>query len=231
MARNSSFLMQQKIALGVVIFVIVVAIGYFSTDVLKDTPVLGDFEEGEHYIVLENPRRVRGEKIEVMEFFSYACPHCYNFEPELADWAEDNQARINFVQTPAVSSDYWRLLGRNYYTLESLELLDDQHMAFFREIHDVKRQFTSPDALADYYDGKGVTRADYLDAFNSTEVVNNVSMADRMGRRLLVSSVPSVVVHGKYMVRTTRSVGPSRMLDVLNFLVDKVEQERISAEG
>ena len=27
-----------------------------------------------------------GKKIEVIEFFSYSCPHCGEFEPSLQDW-------------------------------------------------------------------------------------------------------------------------------------------------
>ncbi len=230
MPKTSSFLQKQKIVLGVVAAIVIAILAYMSTLLVKDAPLLGDFVEGEHYSVLPNPRRVRSDKVEVMEFFSYACPHCYSFDPELMDWVEDNEANVQFVRTPAVGSEYWRLLGRNYYTMETLGIVEDQHMAFFREIHDVKRQFASPELLARYFDGRGTTEAEFQQTYNSPIVTQKLEAADAMGRRLQIVSVPSVVIHGKYMVRVTRNVGPARMLDVMDHLVEKVEAERLAAE-
>jgi thiol:disulfide interchange protein DsbA len=230
--RAKNFLVQQKIAVGIVIVIIVGVVGYFSTLVVTEAPLLGNFVEGEHYTLLENPRRVRTDKIEVMEFFSYGCIHCYNFDPELSDWAESNSDKINFIRTPAISNDLWRLLGRNYYTMEKLGIVEKYHMPFFREVHDVKRNFSSPKRLSDYFDGKGTTSEEYTKVFNSLAVSRKMTVADQMGRRLLVSSVPTIIVHGKYMVRITRSVGISRMLEVMDFLVDKelAEKQAISTK-
>ncbi len=219
--KASGFLAQQKIAVGVIAVIVVGILGYLSTLVVKDAPLLGEYIEGEHYTLLENPRRVRGKKVEVMEFFSYACIHCYNFDPELTAWAEDNIDKINFVRTAAISSEYWRLLGQHFYAMEKLGITEQNHMAFFREVHDVKRNFSSLNRLADYIDGKGATAEEYRRAFNSPEVTRKMAGADQMARRLMVASVPTIIVHGKYMVRTTRSVGISRMLDVMDFLVEK----------
>ena len=227
--RAKNFLVQQKIAVGTVIVIFVGILGYFSTLVVKEVPLLGGFVEGEHYTLLENPRRVRSDKIEVMEFFSYGCIHCYNFDPELSDWVESKGDEVNFIRTPAISSDLWRLLGRNYYTMEKLGIIEKYHMPFFREIHDVKRNFSSVKRLSDYYDGKGTTGEEYEKVFNSPEVSRKMAVADQMGRRLLVVSVPTIIVHGKYMVNITRNVGVSRMLEVMDYLVDKELAEKQAA--
>ena len=40
------------------------------------------YEEGTHYVKLEVPVRTRDSGIiEITEYFSYGCPHCYRFEP------------------------------------------------------------------------------------------------------------------------------------------------------
>jgi thiol:disulfide interchange protein DsbA len=224
--RAKTFLVKQKIAVGTVIVIFVGVLGYFSTLVVKEVPLLSGFVEGEHYTLLENPRRVRTDKIEVMEFFSYGCIHCYNFDPELSNWVESKGDEVNFIRTPAVSSDLWRLLGRNYYTMEKLGIVDKYHMPFFREVHDVKRNFSSLKRLSDYYDGKGTTGEEYERVFNSPEVARKIDVADQMARRLLVVSVPTIIVHGKYMVNITRNVGISRMLEVMDYLVDKELAEK-----
>ena len=227
--KATSFLMQQKIAVGVVVFIVILLMGYFSTLVVKDLPILGNFIEGEHYTLLEKPRRIRGEKIEVMEFFSYGCIHCYNFDPDLHDWVEDNIDRVRFVRMPALSSDYWRILGRNYYTMDKLRIVDEYHLPFFREVHEVKRNFASLNRLSDYFDGKGTTAEVYRQVYNSSEISRKLAIADEMARRFQVTSVPTIIIHGKYMIRPTRSVGIARMLDVMDFLVDKELDERVKA--
>ncbi len=219
--KTSTFVMKQKIAVGAVALVVVGVVIYFSSLVIKDSPVLGDFVEGEHYTVLENPRRVRSEKIEVMEFFSYGCIYCYKFDPVLNRWVEEHRDQIHFIRTPVLSSDYWRLLGRNYYTMEQLGLLDKYHLPFFREIHDVKRNLTTVDRLAGYFEDEGVPATEYRKAFDSPEVSARLRAADMMGRRLQVASVPTIVVQGKYMVRITRSVGTTRMLEIVDYLINR----------
>jgi thiol:disulfide interchange protein DsbA len=219
--RAKSFLGQQKIAVGVIATIVVAIVGYFSTLVLKETTLLGEFREGEHYLLIENPRRVRSDQIEIMEFFSYACVHCYNFDPELKDWVEAKGDAIKFVAMPAVANDSWRILGRNYYAMKKLGLAEKYHMPFFREVHEVRRNFSTPDRLADYFESQGVPREDYLKAFNSADVSRQVSDADQMARRLQIVSVPTIVVHGKYTVNVTRLVGTSRMLEVIDHLIEK----------
>lgn len=225
--RTKNFLVKQKIAVGIGIAILVAIVGYFSTLVVSEAPRSGEYVEGEHYRLLENPRRVRSQKIEVMEFFSYGCIHCYNFDPDLSAWVEKNSDKINFVRTPATSSDLWRMLGKNYYTMEKLGIVDDYHLPFFREVHDLRRNFSSLNKLSDYFDGKGTTSEEYVKAFNSPEVSRKMAMADQMGRRLLVSSVPTIIIHGKYVVRITRTIGISRMLKVMDYLVAK-EQDKSS---
>ena len=162
----------------------------------------------------------------MMEFFSYGCIHCYNFDPDLTDWVEANSDRINFVRTPAITSDYWRILGRNYYTMDKLGIVDKYHLPFFREVHEVKRNFTNLNRLGDYFDGKGTTADEYRQVFSSPEISRKIAVADQMMRRLQVASVPTIIVHGKYMIRPTQSVGTVRMLEVMDFLVDKELEEK-----
>ncbi|MGB0692494.1 MAG: thiol:disulfide interchange protein DsbA/DsbL [Pseudomonadales bacterium] len=221
--KQSKAIVQQKAALAAFGVLVAAIAAYLLWLTVADVPQ-GEFVEGEHYQIVDNPRRIRSDKIEVMEFFSYACIHCYNFDPDLTDWVEAQGERVNFVRMPAVANEYWRLLGRHYFTLEALNEVESQHMNFFREIHDGRKTFPTPDALAASYASGEPARATYLQAFNSTEVTSNLTRADQMARRLKIASVPTVVIQGKYIVRTTREIGPKRMLDVMDFLVEKERQ-------
>ena len=225
MARKQSrVIRQQKVFLTVLSVIVAAAIGYLFFVTVTDAPS-GEFVEGKHYFLIENPRRIRSEQIEVMEFFGYACVHCYNFDPILAEWVEEKGDSVKFIQTPAVSSEYWRLLGRNFLTYQSLDVYDKYHTPFFRAIHNGGRTFPNLGSLTEFYEQLGGKKEDFLNAFNSAEVASELSKADKMARRLKVAMVPSIVIQGKYLVRTSGSIGTKRMLDVMDYLVEKEVSE------
>ena len=218
--KQSKFLVQQKI--GIILFTITlvgIAI-YLGIKTLEDSP-LGEFVEGEHYQLLDIPRRMRSDKIEVMEFFSYGCVHCFDFEPSLSYWVDSKTDDINFVQVPAIANDYWRVLGRAYFTLEHMNILEKQHMAMFRAIHKSKRDLSNAEALFDFVEENGVDRDKFASVYQSPKTSNAMNQADQIARRLKVASVPTIVIQGKYLVRTTRSVGQSRMFEVMDYLIAK----------
>ena len=226
MARKQSrVLVQQKIAAASLSGVVLAAAAYLFWMTIDDTPQ-GEFIEGEHYLLIENPRRIRSDQIEVMEFFGYACVHCYNFDPILADWVQEKGGSIKFIQTPAISSEYWRLLGQNFLTYQELGEQDKYHTPFFRAIHSGGRAFSDEESLSAFYEQLGGDKQTYINAFNSVGVASELSKADNMARRLKVAMVPSIVIQGKYLVRTSGSVGPKRMLDVMDYLVEKELAER-----
>jgi protein dithiol oxidoreductase (disulfide-forming) len=226
MARKQSrVLVQQKIAAASLSGVVLAAAAYLFWMTIDDAPQ-GEFIEGEHYLLIENPRRIRSDQIEVMEFFGYACVHCYNFDPILADWVQEKSGSIKFIQTPAISSEYWRLLGQNFLTYQELGEQDKYHTPFFRAIHSGGRAFSDEESLSAFYEQLGGDKQTYINAFNSVGVASELSKADNMARRLKVAMVPSIVIQGKYLVRTSGSVGPKRMLDVMDYLVEKELAER-----
>ncbi|MBO6655595.1 MAG: thiol:disulfide interchange protein DsbA/DsbL [Pseudomonadales bacterium] len=215
--KESKFLKQQKFAVGALAVVVLAIVAYLSYQTTIEANI-GEFVEGEHYRLIENPRRIRGDEIEVMEFFSYACVHCYNFDPLIKAWAEGRDD-VNLVQTPAIANEYWRLLGRHYYALEDMDALEEHHMRAFRAIHDARQVFNGPERMIQFAESSGLDRRAYEQAFNSTEVSTALNRADQMARRLRVAAVPTIIVQGKYLVRTTSDIGPRRMLQVIDHLV------------
>ena len=216
--KGTRFLAQQKLVVGVFALLALGIVVFLSTMLLEDIPSDG-FIEGEHYQLIDSPRRIKGEQIEIIEFFSYACVHCYNFDPDLTDWVEQQGDKIKFQRMPLAISGNARMLGRHYYTLASLDLLGDYHMPFFRAIHEQRQTFNSPEQLAGFFPGRVVTAEDYTRAYHAAEVTVEVKAADRMARRLQISAVPTVVVQGKYRVRPSGTIGPKRMLDVVDYLI------------
>ena len=221
-AKQSRFLQKQKIAVGISAAVIILILTYLSTLLIEETPFIDGFKEGQHYFLLENPRRIRGDKVEVMEFFSYGCIHCYNLDDDLLDWVDTKKDSINFVRTPAIANEQWRTFGRAYYAMQAEELLVANHKKVFREIHEVRRNLNSAEGFAQLLIPETLPkkRASFIKTFNSLPVTQKIERADQLSRRFKIATVPNLVVNGKYLVRATSSVGLSRMLDVVDHLIE-----------
>ena len=218
--RESKFLKKQKLALSVIGVVVIAVAVYLFTIVISDT-VEGEFVEGEHFFAIEKPRRVRGDKIEVMEFFSYGCIHCYNFDDDLTEWANDRSSQVALVRTPVIANDLWRNLGRAHYGLMELGILDQNHVRLFKEIHDGKRNLNTLEKIAAILATSEVSEEELLAAFTSEQVTQKVNRADNLARRFKIASVPNLVVNGKYRVSASRDVGLIKMLDVMDFLIEQ----------
>ena len=91
---------------------------------------------GKDYAPVRVPQPTEsGSKVEVMEFFWYGCPHCYNLQPALEAWLKRKPADVEFRRIPAVFQDSWVPLTRAYYTIEAMGLVDKLHQEVFTALH------------------------------------------------------------------------------------------------
>ncbi|MFT4713162.1 MAG: thiol:disulfide interchange protein DsbA [Candidatus Azotimanducaceae bacterium] len=218
--KKNKFLQQQKLAIGAIVAIAVAVVIYFSTLVVTDVPD-GEFAEGRHYMKLEEPGKVRGKKDVVMEFFSYGCIHCFNFDPEIEGWVEENSDTVNFVRTPVLGSKLWRLYGQTYYTMQEIGILEEHHVKFFTDIHTARRNLATLDTVAAWFEGRGTTEAEFRLAFESENVKRRMASADAITRAYKISSVPSIVVNGKYHIGINSDVGTARLLEVTEHLLQE----------
>ncbi|MEE4282727.1 MAG: thiol:disulfide interchange protein DsbA/DsbL [Pseudomonadales bacterium] len=212
----------------IIAFISVVAIGIlaFGTYVSTDMGAGEIAEENNDYQVIENPRPRRpGDPIEVIEYFSYACIHCKTFDPIIEEWAAEQPEDIAFSRAPATFSPIWALLSQTYLTFEDQGVLDQNHSRMFRAIHDAGRQFLTPEMVAEYVDGRGLSSAEFLRAFNSPAVKEAMRKAERDQLRFQIAATPSLVVAGKYLVGMNN--GQRRALRVVEHLL---EQERAAED-
>src|SRR6056297_3583168 len=178
----------------IIAFVVVVAILVIGFGTLYSTGITeGEYQAGVQYEVIEDPPRRRpGEPILVQEFFSYGCIHCRNFDPLIEDWKKTLPDDVRFERTPVAFSPVWTLLAQSYYALEQAGALEENHDRLFRAIHDNGRQFLSAAMVADYVDGRGISREEFLRIFDSPEVRRQVREAEQAQRDMQISSVPTM---------------------------------------
>jgi protein dithiol oxidoreductase (disulfide-forming) len=185
--------------------------------------------QGQDYQLLTPPQPTTTQgKVEVIEFFSYGCPHCYALQPHVTKWAAQLPASTAFVRIPvSFGRREWGLLSRAYYALEAtgdLARLDD---ALFEAIHKEHRHMHNEDELAAWAAENGVEAAKFRAAFESPGVSAKAMRAEQLSRDYKVNSIPQVVVDGKYIAlgRTHED-----MLKIARQLVDKSAAERQTAK-
>jgi len=158
-------------------------------------------------------------KVEVIEFFWYGCPHCYQFEPAIEKWRSNLPDNVTFIRQPAVFSAVWAKHAKAYFTAEVLGVVDQVHADFFQAIQVNKQQLTSEDDLAKFFVAHGVDEAAFHDAYNSFIVDTKMRQAKSMGPRYGITGVPAVVVNGKYLVTGRTAGSHDGMIKVMNELI------------
>lgn len=189
------------------------------------------FEEGVHYVELEVPVKIRGNgKIQVAEYFSYGCPHCYQFEPLIKAWKERLPEDVEFIRTPAVWNRDYQVYAQTYVTLESLGILEKVHVPIFNAIHGERQRLNTPGQMAQFLSGYGVNPEDFAKAYNSFGIRAALQQADSAGRSYRSTGVPAIIVNGRYRTEGTMAGSNANMLRVADFLIEKERQRLAAAE-
>lgn len=186
----------------------------------NEAAVSGRFQLGTHYERLSptQPTSSGPEQIEVAELFWYGCPHCYTFEPYLARWQTGKPDYVSFVRVPAVWNPLVQLHARAFYTAEALGKGEEMHSAFFTEIHERGNLLDSKEALAEFFGRFGVDAESFESTFESFDVHARVQRANELARRYRITSVPSVVVNGKYTTNATMAGDYEALIELIDEL-------------
>lgn len=158
--------------------------------------------EGQDYRLLNPPRPTASPgKIEVLEFFSYACPHCAKFYPIVSAWVARQPKDVAFKRV-AVSYGRppWMNLSRAYYALEATGDLKKLDGAVFRAIHEQQQNLFDEQSIADWVGKQGGDAAGFAAAYVSFGVNNQTVQADQMAEDYAIDAVPTLVVNGRYVV-------------------------------
>ena len=179
------------------------------------------YEEGKHYKLVDQAKTIDGDKVEVLEFFWYGCPHCYQFEPKLSEWKKNKPDYVEFVRVPATFQPLWVLHARAYYALQLLGVGEEIHLKFFSEIHNKKNYMKTVDALTVFVQANGVDRSEFIDAMNSFTVETNVRKATKLVTDYNLNGVPAVAVNGKYLISASMAGSYDNMIKIMNYLIEK----------
>jgi thiol:disulfide interchange protein DsbA len=180
--------------------------------------------EGIDYLELKPPQPAESAgKIEVIEFFWYRCPHCYDLEPSLESWVKGLPRDVQFRRVPGVLSEEWAIDARIFYTLDALGQVDRLHRRLFDAIHQqggVKlRGNDYAKWVAEWLSKQGVDMKKYDELYRSFTVQTRTNRAIQMARTYRLDGVPTLAVQGRYL-----TIANSRMLSTTDFLIGEVRK-------
>ena len=165
--------------------------------------------EGKDFAVIEGAKGVK--KPEVIEFFSYSCPHCYTMEGIVAKWLPNKPAEVKFEQVPVYMSQAPHL-ARAYYTAQVLKVLDKVHPAMFHKWHKERKIIRRKQDLLPIFAAAGVPADKFESAYNSFAVESKVQYAKKLARDFKITSFPKFIVNQKYGVESYENL--DKMLSV-----------------
>lgn len=169
-------------------------------------------------------------RVEVIEFFSYGCPHCFHLHPQLMAWVATLPADVEFKRIPqSLGRPQWLVYSRAYYALEASGLLARADNALFDAVQVQKRAFYDVTSLAAWLRSAGFDEADvqrFRTAYDSDQAVNQVAQSERMASQYRIDSVPTLLIDRK---QRAVGLGSDAMIAYANQLIALARSERKAA--
>ena len=151
--------------------------------------------------------------VEVLEFFNYACPHCYDFEPHLKTWLKNKPKNVDFRYVHAVFNENMIPLAKIHYTLEEMKLLDTFHDKVYDAIHVKQLNLTDRAVMLKWVGEQGIDAKKFEATYDSFSVNNKVQRAAKMTRDYHIPGTPYLIIGGRYMTGPSMAVGANNAVD------------------
>ena len=205
------------------------ALSFFAAAVFSLSALAAGPEafEGHDYTRIKNVQPVAtGKNVEVLEFFWYRCPHCFQLEPGLNAWLKTLPRDAQVRRVPAVFRDDWMPGAKLYYTLEQMKLLDSLHHKVFDAYHVQNINLNDPALLGGWIAQQGVDRKKFEGVYHSFSTQTKATQGARLATTYAITGVPAFIIDGKYATSMSMTGSEARLFEVLDQLIVKARAER-----
>lgn len=176
---------------------------------------------GKDYLVLDKrvPVEAAAGKIEVVEFFWYSCPHCFQFEPQFGQWIKKAPKDVVVRRVPVAFRPDFEPQQRLFYALESMGKLEQLHIKVFHAVHVEKQPLNTPELITVWAEQQGLNKLKFLDVYNSFSVATKAKRATQLQDAFKVDGVPALGVAGRFYTSATQAKDMTRALRVTDYLI------------
>ena len=184
-------------------------------------------EEGFDYRILPTPQPLESKgKVEVIEFFWYGCPHCYDFEPELNTWLKRQPKDVIFRKVPVAFRDDFMPHSQLFYALEAMGKGDALNDKVMYAMHKENKRLMTENEIADWAASQGIDRNAFLATYRSFAVVSKARAARQMADAYRIDGVPTIVMQGRYVTSPSIAGTKAKAISVMEHLEQKIRKDK-----
>jgi protein dithiol oxidoreductase (disulfide-forming) len=183
-------------------------------------------EEGFDYRILPVAQAVDVKgKVEVIEFFWYGCPHCYDFEPELSAWVKRQPKDVVFRRVPVAFRDDFMPHSQLFYALEAMGKGEAMNEKVMYAMHKENKRLMTENEIADWVASQGIDRNTFLATYRSFAVVSKARAARQMADAYRIDGVPTIVMQGRYVTSPSIAGTKAKAILVMDYLEQKIRKD------
>jgi thiol:disulfide interchange protein DsbA len=187
-------------------------------------------EPGKDYKLVESAKLTGSGQIEVLDFFSYVCSHCYYLHQSMAQWSSAIPNDVRLTQVPVIFNESWESMARMYHALQLLGQADALHDEIYKAVHvrhlDLADQLSTKPSRLDFMMQLGVDPDKFTAAYDSPDIERKLAEAGKLQERYQIRGTPTLVVDGKYLIT---GLTPDRTVQVLQEVIELARKSRVVA--
>jgi thiol:disulfide interchange protein DsbA len=201
----------------------------FALSILAAMPAVraaaSELREGIDFVRVSPPQPQSRPGIEVVEFFSYGCPHCNEFEPMVRKWRLSLPKDVDFRRVPiSFGNAKWAALAKLYLTIESTGDLARMDGEVFSAIHDKKLPLANDKAIIDWAVKRVADPKKFTEMYQSFGIQAMVKRSEQTGLDFGITGVPSFGVAGRYLVVAKEARSYQDLLRVADKVIEMARQ-------
>jgi thiol:disulfide interchange protein DsbA len=157
--------------------------------------VTAQFSEGKQYVTLTPPagQAAPTGAVEVVEVFSYGCPHCAEFAPYMDKLRAELPTGTEVNYMPAVFNASWLPYAQAYYAARQLGVFEQTHDKLFKAMLE-HYPLNSLQDMAAWYGRQGVDPQKFLAAATSAETMKQMTDDQHAEIGWGIDATPTLVV-------------------------------------
>lgn len=178
-------------------------------------------EEGQDFIFKEKS----GTKFEVLYFFSYSCPHCYNFDYFIKQWQKFKKEDTAIHYIPVNFREGWEETAKAFIINKDLKIENFDEI-IFNKIHVKKEKILNQEQLDKFFiEELKVDSEKYTSSYNSLSTKIEYNKYEKLSDDFEIMGTPNIVLitdKGKlYKISPEISEGLFNTIYSLEFLLYK----------
>lgn len=154
-----------------------------------------NFTAGKQYVELKPPagQAAPTGPVEIVEVFSYGCPHCAEFAPHMDKLRAALPKGVEVRYMPAVFSPAWMPYAQAFYAARELGVLDQTHDAMFQAMLE-HYPLNSLQDMAAWYGRHGADPQKFMAAATSKATMQQMASDQKTEIGWGIDATPTLVV-------------------------------------